>query len=203
MFETLFKYPRVLARHREGPVADARERFLTHCAEQGLARESLLRTAREILIIAKHIDLTTGTAISIHDVEAAADRWDAHQQRRYRLRGSALEGSRQLFIQKALPWLRFLGRLEQPDNEPIPFADLLKDFAAYMRNQRGLSAVTIRNRCWHVETFLDWFTELNRSFAEVSIRDVDAFLSLKAGQGWSQSFPGHKCGGPALVLPPC
>ena len=35
MFETLFKYPRVLARHREGPVADARERFLTHCAEQG------------------------------------------------------------------------------------------------------------------------------------------------------------------------
>ena len=48
MFETLFKYPRVLARHREGPVADARERFLTHCAEQGLARESLLRTAREV-----------------------------------------------------------------------------------------------------------------------------------------------------------
>jgi site-specific recombinase XerD len=97
-----------------------------------------------------------------------------------------LEGSRQLFIQKALLWLRFLGRLEQPENEPIPFADLLKDFAAYMREQRGLSAVTIRNRCWHVETFLDWLRELNRSFAEVSIRDVDAFLSLKAGQGWSR-----------------
>jgi hypothetical protein len=89
---------------------------------------------------------------------------------RYRLCGSALEGSRQLFIQKALPWLRFLGRLEQPDNEPIPFTDLIKDFAAYMRNQRGLSSVTIRNRCWHVETFLDWLRELNRSFAEVSIR---------------------------------
>ena len=109
MFETLFKYPRVLARHREGPVADARERFLIHCAQQGLARESLLRTAREVLIIAKHIDLTNGTAISIHDVEAAADRWDAHQQRRYRLRGSALEGSRQLFNPESpalasLPW---------------------------------------------------------------------------------------------------
>jgi integrase len=151
-----------------------------------LARESLLRTAREVLIIAKHIDLTTGKAISIHDVEAAANRWGAHQQRRHRLRGSALDGSRQLFIQKALPWLRFLGRLEEPDNETVPFADLLKDFAAYMRNQRGLSAITIRNRCWHVETFLEWFTELNRSFAEVSIRDVDAFLSLKAGQNWSR-----------------
>jgi hypothetical protein len=167
-------------------VADARERFLTYCAEQGLARESLLRTAREVLIIAKYIDLATGKAISIHDVEAAADRWDADQQRRYRLRGSALDGSQQLFIQKALPWLRFLGRLEESDNESIPFANLLKDFAAYMCNQRGLSAVTIRNRCWHVETFLDWFTGLNRSFAEVSIRDVDAFLSLKAGQAWSR-----------------
>jgi integrase/recombinase XerD len=47
MFETLFKYPRVLARHREGPVADARERFLVHCAEQGLTQETLLRTARD------------------------------------------------------------------------------------------------------------------------------------------------------------
>src|SRR6516165_9651378 len=186
MFETLFKYPRVLARHREGPVADARERFLTHCAEQGLARESLLRTAREVLIIAKHIDLTSGKAISIHDVEGAADCWAAHQQRRHRLRGFGLGGSRQLFIQKALPWLRFLGRLEEPDKEAIPFAGLLEDFAVYMRDQRGLSAVTIRNRCWHVEKFLDWFTELNRSFAEVSIRDVDAFLSLKAGRGWSR-----------------
>ena len=147
MFKTLFKYPRVLARHREGPVADARERFLIHCAEQGLARESLLRTAREVLIIAKHIDLTTGKTISIHDVEAAADRWGVHQQRRHRLRGFALDGSRQLFIQKALPWLRFLDRLEEPDNETIPFAGLLEDFAVYMRDQRGLSTVTIRNRC--------------------------------------------------------
>lgn len=186
MFETLFKYPRVLARHREGPVADARERFLVHCAEQGLAQESLLRTAREVLIIAKHIDLTTGKTISAHDVEAAADCWGAHQQQRNRLRGSDLDGSRQLFIQKALAWLRFLGRLEQPDNEATPFADLLKDFATYMRDQRALSAVTIRSRCWHVEKFLDWFMELNGPFAEVSISDVDAFLSSKAGEGWSR-----------------
>ena len=28
MFERLFKYPRVLARHREGPLAESREQFL-------------------------------------------------------------------------------------------------------------------------------------------------------------------------------
>src|SRR5260370_32373504 len=55
-----------------------------------------------------------------------------------------------------------------------------------MRNKGGFSEVRTRNRCWHAETFLNWFRELNRSFAEVSIRDVDAFLSLKASQGWSR-----------------
>ena len=38
MFETLFQYPAAVARHRSGPFAEARERFLNHCASQGLAR---------------------------------------------------------------------------------------------------------------------------------------------------------------------
>jgi len=43
MFEDLFVYPKVLARHRAGPSADARERFLAHCAGYGAARGTLLR----------------------------------------------------------------------------------------------------------------------------------------------------------------
>jgi hypothetical protein len=37
VFETLFKYPRVVARHRSDPFAEARERFLNHCVSHGLA----------------------------------------------------------------------------------------------------------------------------------------------------------------------
>jgi hypothetical protein len=40
VFENLFKYPRVVARHRTGPTAEARERFLNHCVNQGLAKGS-------------------------------------------------------------------------------------------------------------------------------------------------------------------
>jgi hypothetical protein len=32
MFGTLFRYPAVVAWHRSGPLAEARERFLNHCA---------------------------------------------------------------------------------------------------------------------------------------------------------------------------
>ena len=184
MFNILFQYPRVLARHRQGPSAQARERYLTHRADQGAARDTLLRTARELLVIAQRLDLTTDRMISIRQVEAAAERWVDYQQRRDRVRG--LRGSRQYFIQTALSWLRFLGRLEAPDKKPLPFVGLVEHFAACMREQRGLSEVTIRNRCWQAQKFLNWLDGQNRSFREVSLQELDAFLSLQAAQGWGR-----------------
>jgi integrase/recombinase XerD len=103
MFNFLFHYPRVLARHRQGPSAQAREQYLTHCANQGMARDTLLRTARELLVIAQRLDLATDRMISIRQVEAAAERRVHQQQRRGWVRDP--RGSRQYFIQTALSWL--------------------------------------------------------------------------------------------------
>ena len=64
IFDVLFHYPRVLARHRYGPSAQARERYLTHCADQGAARGTLLRMARKLLVIAQRLELTTDRLIS-------------------------------------------------------------------------------------------------------------------------------------------
>ena len=55
--------------------APARERYLIHRADQGAARNTLLRTARELLVIAERLDLTTDQMISIRQVEAAAEHW--------------------------------------------------------------------------------------------------------------------------------
>jgi integrase/recombinase XerD len=35
MFETLYRYSRVLVRHRNGPAAEERDRFVTHCVRGG------------------------------------------------------------------------------------------------------------------------------------------------------------------------
>jgi integrase/recombinase XerD len=184
MFNILFHYPRVLARHQQGPSAQARERYLTHCADQGAARDTLLRTARELLVIAQRLDLTIDGMISIRQVEAAAGRWVHYQQLQGRLRDP--RGSRQYFIQTALSWLRFLGRLEAHDKKPLPFVGLVEHFAACMREQRGFSEVTIRQRCWFAQKFLNWLDEQKCSFGEVSLHELDAFLSLQAAQGWSR-----------------
>jgi integrase/recombinase XerD len=184
MFETLFNYPSVLARHREGPAAEERERFLVHRANQDAARSTLLRTARDLLIIAKNIDVADSSAICNHDVEAAAAKWAGRQWRGHHSHGP--RRSRALFLGLATNWLRFLGRLQEARPTPSPFADLIKDFAHYMREERGLSEATIRGRCWHVEKLLAWLMSQNRCLADVSVKDVDAFLSRKGGQHWGR-----------------
>jgi integrase/recombinase XerD len=119
MFNILFHYPRVLARHGQGPSAEARERYLTHCADQGAARDTLLRTARELLVIAQRLDLTTDRLISNRQVEAAAERWVDYQQRRDRVGGP--RGCRQYFIQTALRLASVLGSLRSARQKATPF----------------------------------------------------------------------------------
>jgi site-specific recombinase XerD len=184
VFETLFEYPAIVTRHREGPFAEARERFLNHCVSQGLARATLQRHAQELLVIAERIDINIGVAISPSTVEAAADRWAAEQHQRRRTQD--LQWSRDLFVRTATTWLHFLRRLEEPRPKILPFADRLADFAAYRRDERGLSPVTIRNQGWHLEKFLGWMEDQSRSFNDVSLEDVDAFLASNGKQGWGR-----------------
>jgi len=184
MFETLFQYPAVVARHRNGPFARARERFLNHCASQGFARATLSVYARELLVIAERIDITMGEAIGLSTIEAAAHRWAREQHQRQHVH--CLRWSRERFVQTAKDWLHFLGRLEVPQPKIVPFADRLADFAAYQRDARGLSPATIRCQSWHVEKFWSWLGEQNRGFDNVSLEDVDAFLAANGKQGWSR-----------------
>ena len=161
MFQTLFRYPAIVARHRGGPFTEARERFLNFRAGQGLARTTLQRYAQERLVVAERIDITSDNAIGSSTIEAAADRWAREQQQRQRVHGP--RWSRELFVQTATDWLCFLGHLEAPKANIVPFADRIADFAAYRRDERGLSPATIHNQSWHVEKFLGWLADQNRT----------------------------------------
>ena len=186
MIETLFRYPRVLARHLAGPSVEARERFLDHCAHAGAARESLLHLASELLLVARRIDISGTTAIVRQEVEAAADGWVRHQRCHHRI--SDPRFCRQRFVQVATDWLRFLARLDATPEKPGANDDLVDEFADYMRLERGLSPHTIHNRCWHVQAFLHWLSEHGCSIAEVSLEQVDAFLAMR---GVREDLPGR------------
>ena len=182
MFEDLFAYPKVLARHRAGPSVDARERFLAHCAGYGATRGTLLRFANELLVIAERIDVNSGKSFSLADIEAAAERWTRYQLKRGRAHGK--RWPRVAFIQVARAWLRFLGCLEERSVEPEAFANQVIEFIAYLRDERGLSTNSLRARRWHVECFLRTSAKDKNSITHITAEDIDGFLSLKGKQGW-------------------
>lgn len=184
MFEKLYHSPAVLTRHREAPWAADRARYLTHRAEQGCARQTLLRLARELLVVAHQLKVSPGLAVSPEQITTAAQQWAQQQGRRGRTR--SLRWSRSLFLQVATQWLHFLGRLPEPVTEPTSWSAVIGGFADWMQCERGLSPITIRNRRWHVERFLRWYAPQGRPLAAVAGADLDTFLAERGRQGWSR-----------------
>jgi integrase/recombinase XerD len=183
MFEVLFAYPKVLARHQAGPAAADRERYLVHCADQGAAHETLLRIAQKMLVIAERIEVTAGKTVTRSEIDAAARAW-ARQQKRRRTADNR-ECSRHLFAQVAVAWLRFLGILEDlPHGGRNVFSGQVDDFIAHLRDERGLSPNTLCGRRWQVEGFLEHVASSKASIASISVGDIDAFLESKGREDW-------------------
>jgi integrase/recombinase XerD len=174
MFDSLFKYPAVVSRHREAPLANERESYLAHRAKDGTSLATLRRIARELLVIVREMDLRPPT-ISVASIESAAEHWSKHQKRRGR--AGTLRWSRSLFVQVAQDWLRFLGRRQEPEVNVVCYAAMMQDFTRFLRAERGLSTATIRNYKWYVDKFLGWLNSLGRALATTSVLDVDAFIA--------------------------
>lgn len=184
MFEKLYKYGRVIARHREGPSAYERERYLSHRMEEGAGRASLLHLATELLVIAREIALTGQREIGRDEITAAAIGWARRQRARHRTLSE--RWSRDLFIVTAIGWLRFLRRLRCEEVEARPFSHRLDDFTRFLVDERGLSAITVRNYCWYASRLLTWLEDKKRPFSEISHADIDDFLVRMGRDGWGR-----------------
>lgn len=185
MFETLFNNrPTVLARYREGPHLEARERFIEQCAAQGYSHAMLHKISWVLLSVAHRIDIDQGK-VTARDIELAVD----GRKRFARLLESAQnpQGSRQLFIHIATEWVRSLGCFQPPPEVKSLFAPQIIAFTRYMRDERGLSPVTISTRCERLAWFFESLHPPRDSLHTISIADVDAFIEAKGNQGWRRS----------------
>jgi hypothetical protein len=151
MFDKLFKRPSTIARHLNAPLASERASFLSRCAEDGAAPDTLVRIARELVVVVRELDLASGHLVTPAALDAAAEHWAKQQKRRHR--AHTLRWSRMLFRQTATAWLSYLGRLCIPEPTPQPFALLINAFVDYLQHERGLSAATVANYQWHVQRF--------------------------------------------------
>ena len=65
MLEQLFRDESALARHRAGPFAEERERYLQHCAEHGATHGALRMKANELLWLCRHLRRDASQGIDI------------------------------------------------------------------------------------------------------------------------------------------
>lgn len=185
MFEELFSGPIALARQHESPFPEERRQFLRHLRELGYARNSLHAVACELVVIGRHLDLSGQDTIDSAVVERVARRWAAAHSRRRGRATTALAARN--FRYWAVQWLHWLGRFSTPaPSAPPPYQGLLDGFTRYMRDERGLAPASIRSHGWKTKTFLAWYWPHGRAFADVTIQDVDDFLTVKGRTAWSR-----------------
>ncbi len=185
MFETLFHYPRVLARHVSGPLAEERRSYLDHRAAQGTPRSTLLRYATELLVVASSLELKPGHPVRPGQIQRAARRWARRQRRRGH--ATVLDWSEGHFVQVATAWLKFLGWLVPKPKPALPCEARLQRWAAALQDRESLSPRTIAKYRWWAQQFLRRRGRPSVPLRNLSVVEVDAFLRHLSDRGLSRA----------------
>lgn len=114
MFKTLYRRPRTIARHENGPLYESRRAYLEHLAAQGSSRRTLRVAAEVIYHAAVTMRLGSSSPVDRSEVEQAATDWAA---RPYAIQISP-ERVMKRFRLVVCGWLRFAGRLHEQDRAP-------------------------------------------------------------------------------------
>ena len=173
MFDTLFHRPGVCRRHADGPLAEERKAFLTHLAAQGLARETLLGYASELLVVAAALKRRRPGRIEPGDIDRYARQKAKRRQRLGHVHD--LKWPAYHFGRVARAWCGFMGRLKPPEAKPFT-VPLVRSWARILRSEAGLSERTIYGYCWWVTEFLQWLERQGVTLSGVTVTTVDAFL---------------------------
>ena len=185
MFETLFTYPAVLRRHREGPLAAERTAYLADLSAKSVARKTLLRQASCCLRVAAELQRwPPERCFDKAEVLAMAARCLAGNRgssghRRY--------GEEHLRI-VAMGFVRSLGRL-RPDPSALPdhYDALLSRFITVWREEgRWPSEATCHAARWQITRFLEYLIQRGIVLEDVSATDIDAFYEHTALR-WGRS----------------
>ena len=175
MFEKLFVTPFTRARHRRGPFAAERERYLAHWEAHGAALNSQRHRAEYLLWIAEHLLCSDAHGIDATKLQAILSRDDTPPSASYA----------SLAFRHGRAWFKFLGWWHQPP-EPIPFETDHQNFVTWMRDERGLSKCTVTRWGDTSATFLRWCGKTGRELATLRPEDIDVYLATYSQSGWSR-----------------
>lgn len=185
MFDQLYVKPAYLARHLNAPYAEERARYLSHSANQGYTKATILLKARELLWVARKLNAYGSLRVTTKEIEAVAQDWAEREKKC----GQKLRGpwTRIRFLQVAKPWIRFLGFFDAAAAPP-PFADRIEAYTSWMVRERGLAASTVKRSRETITQFLRWYGHRQQAFETVRLEDIDAYLAEGYASGWGRRY---------------
>ena len=182
MFEELFTKPSTIERYQAAPLAEPRERYLRHLAEAGACRLTLRQIAFNQVRLLQILNLSEDDKVTVGQIQATAPEWDG--ARRYKLghRPRATRKSTKRALSRVTRWLRFLGWLDEPEEDRHPYSVELDAFEEWMRAERGYAEATIDQGLRSAEEFLDWLAANGKRLEAVRTADVDAAIEAKTAR---------------------
>lgn len=186
MFEKLFKYPGVLRRHREGPLAAERAAYLNLLAAQGMARGTILRRSSYCRCVAVELQRwPLDHCFDEAELAALAAAWAS--KRSASGRASSSQWPEEHFRSAAADFLRSLGRLRPVEGPALARYDAeLAEFIAAQQEGRWLSEATCQSARWQVRRFLNYLEQRGIALGDVAATDIDAFYGHMAPY-WSRN----------------
>ena len=187
MLDILYTQPGVIARHQAAPRRTERERFLDHCADQGYAPKALQKMAWLLLIVVTNMH-TGNRRVSRNEIRQMV----LQDPVLFKVRpvdgtGESSKHTRQILEKVAVDWFNFLKELEPCDSSKPHISSYVDAFVQYMREQRGLSEVTIETRRLRITHCLQSLLLVVQSIEQVKILHIDDYLHLKSDEGWQRS----------------
>jgi integrase/recombinase XerD len=176
MLEQIFRDESALARHRTGPCAEERERYLQHCAERGAMRAALRVKANELLWLCQHLPPEASQGIDLPALQEIA------RERRSVCKGATTE---RRLVDIGRPWLRFLGWWRVPTTD-LRFQSHLERYVTWMRDERGFSSSTVVQWRSKIRDFLQWYEHTDRPFSALEPSDVDVYFVTEGVRRWSR-----------------
>jgi integrase/recombinase XerD len=178
MFKTLYSCPLTVTRHENGPLHEARRRYLDHLAKQGASRSMLLRASGVMYRAAVRMHLDESSPVDENAVLVAAKEWanrkDGNPNRR------VARYTEREFQQITCDWLRFSGRLLSR-RPAVQHQREIDQLCLYLEKERGLASASIQGISAYLARF---FKNLpKQELKRITVADVEQFLTRKREAG--------------------
>ena len=169
MFDKLFKRPDTVETYSSAPLANERLSFLHHLRESGAGAISLRQHACSQLRLVRLLDLTDRAPVGVARIEAAVRSAAGGSGFPQQASASAIRA----FVGAVVRWMRFLGRLQEPEELRHPHTAEVDAWLDWMRRDRGLSEATVSARRQVVEAFFDRLAPSGTFLSAITISDID------------------------------